>query len=152
MEISEILKEKNLEPEKLMPVHRPVNEIVLLNVPDRDPAPFPPFLPLHYFDNDDYEIWTPDEWLNKGIEHSVYKPIPGRALLPNVPSNKFGNRWTNIITNTIIIDLVPPAHVSRRPERHAPEVYVAKRRRDRLRRVQAAVARATIVGQREDPG
>lgn len=90
MEISEILHERNLAPDVLMPRHRPADEIILLNVPDKDPAPFPPFLPLHYFDNEDYEIWTPDEWLNKGIEHKVYKPLPARALLPNVTSNQYG--------------------------------------------------------------
>lgn len=90
MEISEILQEKKLEPEVLMPMHRPANEIILLNVPGNDPAPFPPFLPLHFFDNENYEIWTPQEWLNKGIENKVYKPIPARALLPNVPSTHYG--------------------------------------------------------------
>lgn len=72
-----------------MPTHRPLNEVILLNVPNQDSAPFHPFLPLHYFDDENYEIWTPQEWLNKGIENKVYKPIPAKALLPNVPSNNY---------------------------------------------------------------
>ncbi len=91
MHISDLLKNKNLEPEKLMPTHRPADEIVLLNVSNNEPAPFPAFLPLHYFDDEKYEIWTPQEWLNKGIEDKVYKPLPGRSLLPNIPSNLYSN-------------------------------------------------------------
>lgn len=87
MHISELLSELKLDPEHLMPKHRPDNEIILLNVPDKDPAPFPPFLPLSYFDDENYEIWSPQEWLNKGVYHNSYKPLPGRALLPDVPSN-----------------------------------------------------------------
>jgi dynein heavy chain, axonemal len=89
MHINDLLKKKHLEPEKLMPTHRPADEIILLNVSESEPAPFPAFLPLHYFDDEKYEIWTPQEWLNKGIEDRVYKPLPGRSLLPNVPSNLY---------------------------------------------------------------
>lgn len=91
MDISELLEEKKLTPDKLMPIHRPANEIILLNVIGKDSAPFPPFLPLHYFDSEEFEIWTPEEWLNKGVENKVYKPLPGRALLPDVPSNEYSN-------------------------------------------------------------
>jgi dynein heavy chain len=90
MDIAELLSERNLEPEVIMPSHRPADEIIMLNTVSEDPAPFPPFLPLHYFDNEDFEVWTPHEWLNKGIEDGVYKPIPAQALLPNVPSDQFG--------------------------------------------------------------
>ena len=89
MNIADLLEEKGLTPENLMPSHRPADEIIILNAQDKDPAPFPPFLPLHYFDDENFEIWTPNEWLNKGIERHVYKPLPGRALLPNVQSNLF---------------------------------------------------------------
>lgn len=101
MDISELLKEKNLEPEVLMPIHRPIDEVVFLNVPGKDPAPFPPFLPLHYFDNEDFEIWTPEEWLNKGVEHKTYKPLPGRALLPNVSSNNYGLYSIHFLRNFV---------------------------------------------------
>ncbi len=87
MHIAELLADLGLEPDKLMPTHRPQNEVVLLNAPGKDPAPFPAFLSLHFFDDEDLEVWSPQEWLNKGIYHNLYKPLPGRALLPNVPSN-----------------------------------------------------------------
>ena len=81
----------NLEPEVLMPVNRPSNEVILLNVPNQDPAPFPAFLPLHYFDDENFEIWTPQEWLNKGVDQNIYKPLPAKALLPNIASNFISN-------------------------------------------------------------
>ncbi len=89
MHISELLDEMGLEPEKLMPTHRPENEVITLNAPGKEPAPFPAFLSLHIFDDEDLEVWSPQEWLNKGIYHNLYKPLPGRALLPNIPSNQF---------------------------------------------------------------
>ena len=91
MDISELLAEKGLEPEKLMPIHRPADDVVLLNQIGSDPAPFPAFLPLECFDNEDYEIWNPKDWLNKGNDGKSYKPIPAKALLPNVESTKFSN-------------------------------------------------------------
>ncbi len=98
MNIADLLKQKKLEPEKLMPSHRPANEVILLNVPSKDPAPFAAFLPLHYFDDEEkYEIWTPQEWLNKGIENKMYKPLPAKALLPNVASNLFSKLLIIII-------------------------------------------------------
>lgn len=90
MDISDLLADKGLEPEKLMPFHRPSEEVILLNQPNQDPAPFPAFLALHFFDNEDYEIWTPQEWLKKGIDGNLYRPVPGKALLPNLDSNEFG--------------------------------------------------------------
>jgi dynein heavy chain len=91
MDIAELLNEKKLFAEVLMPMHRPSDEVILVNAlassESDDLAPFPAFLPLHYFDNEDFEILTAQEWLNKGVEDGVYKPIPARALLPNVASN-----------------------------------------------------------------
>ena len=95
MDIADLLKKKGLEPEKLMPSHRPINEVILLNVPNQDPAPFHSFLPLHYFDDESYEIWTPDEWLNKGIENKLYRPLPAKALLPNIASNLYSKLIEN---------------------------------------------------------
>jgi hypothetical protein len=91
LSISKLLSDLNLEPEKLMPVHRPANEVVILNAPGEDPAPFKPFLPLYHFDNENYEVLTPLEWFNKGIEGNVYKPLPGVALLPDVASTNSSN-------------------------------------------------------------
>jgi dynein heavy chain len=94
MDIAELLGDRGLDPEVIMPAHRSSDELAVMNLSradeSDDPAPFPAFLPLHYFDNEDYEVWTPQEWLNKGIEDGVYKPVPGQALLPNVPSDEFG--------------------------------------------------------------
>jgi hypothetical protein len=89
MDIAQLLLDRNLEPEKLMPSHRPDGETVILNALNQDPAPFPPFLALNLFDNEDYEIWTPSEWLNKGISNGVYKPVPAKALLPDIDSDSF---------------------------------------------------------------
>jgi hypothetical protein len=89
MDIAQLLHDRHLEPEKLMPSQRPDDETIILNALDQEPAPFPAFLSLNFFDNEDYEIWTPQEWLNKGIAHNVYKPIPAKALLPDIDSNLF---------------------------------------------------------------
>lgn len=89
MNVADILEKKGLEPEKLMPINRPDSEKVILNEPNQDPAPFQPFLPLHFFDDDQYEIWTPEEWLRKGVENNCYKPVPGRSLLPDVESHLY---------------------------------------------------------------
>ena len=96
MNIRDLLSDLGLEPEDLMPSHRPDNEVILLNEPDKEPAPFPPFLPLHYFDDENFEVWNPQEWLDKGIYHNTYKPIPGRALLPNVLSNLYSKIKYNL--------------------------------------------------------
>lgn len=56
----------------------------------KDPAPFDPFLPLHYFDDTDFEIWTPQTWLALGHDPftGLNKPLPGIALLPDVPQSE----------------------------------------------------------------
>ncbi|XP_077969677.1 dynein axonemal heavy chain 1-like isoform X2 [Styela clava] len=67
---------------KLMPKRQPKDHKVVLNR-SPDPAPFPPFLPLHIFDNTEYDPRTPEEWLSLGYETpTVRKPVPGKALLP----------------------------------------------------------------------
>jgi hypothetical protein len=99
MDIGELLIEKGLEPEKLMPVHRTADDVVLLNQLDSEPAPFPSFLALHYFDNEDYEIWNPKDWLNKGNDGKFYKPVPGKALLPNIESTSFSKLSKTFLFN-----------------------------------------------------
>lgn len=47
-----------------------------------NPAPFPAFLDLDTFDNTEYDIRTPQEWLELGEENGVRKPVPARSLLP----------------------------------------------------------------------
>ena len=40
-----------------------------------------PFLPLHVFDDTEYDCRTPEEWLSIGREEDGQKPVPGKALL-----------------------------------------------------------------------
>ena len=87
MDIAEILAKRHLEPEALMPDSTALEKVMVIDRANE--APFPPFLHLHYFDDENYEVFTPHEWLRKGVEDGVYKPLPGKALLPNVASNKF---------------------------------------------------------------
>lgn len=56
--------------------------MVILNADVDNPAPFAAFLDLQTFDNTEYDVRTPDEWLAIGEEMGVRKPIPGKALLP----------------------------------------------------------------------
>ena len=89
--MAELLAELGLEPARLMPARRPATEVVLLGVGGGgEAAPFPPFLPLHLFDDERFEVWTPREWMAKGVDGQSCRPLPGRALLPNVASNLFG--------------------------------------------------------------
>ena len=48
----------------------------------RSPLQFPPFLPLHIFDNEDRDIRTTEEWIHMGICDGTCNPVPGLALLP----------------------------------------------------------------------
>lgn len=62
--LEELLQEKGIDSRDLVPVvahpHRPSNSVV----PKR--ATFPPFLPLEIFDNVDFDIRTPEEWVALG--------------------------------------------------------------------------------------
>jgi dynein heavy chain len=55
---------------------------VQLNQDPDNPAPFPPVLLLHIFDNHEWDIRTPEEWVEMGRSNGVRKPVPGFALLP----------------------------------------------------------------------
>ena len=59
------------------------NEKIQVNVNPEEPAPFLPYLPLHIFDNTEYDCRTPQEWLNLGSskDDGDQKPVPGVALL-----------------------------------------------------------------------
>ncbi|KAL3318377.1 Dynein heavy chain 1, axonemal [Cichlidogyrus casuarinus] len=41
-----------------------------------------PYLDLEIFDNEDYEVRSPADWVKLGMDASVLKPIPAVALLP----------------------------------------------------------------------
>ncbi|XP_076467072.1 dynein axonemal heavy chain 1-like isoform X2 [Babylonia areolata] len=81
LDLKQLLRSYNIDTGMLMP--RPMGSTpVLLNEDPDDPAPFPPYLPLHIFDNDDKDVRTPDEWVAMGQTNGVRKPVPGIALLP----------------------------------------------------------------------
>lgn len=62
--LEELLKEKGVDSHDLIPVvgqpPKPSNSVV------HKRATFPPFLPLEIFDNADFDIRTPDEWVALG--------------------------------------------------------------------------------------
>jgi dynein heavy chain len=86
LSLPELLKEENIQTELLMPKEQS-GEPIELNKNPEDPAPFPPFLPLHIFDNEEFDCRTPEEWINMGLEGGVRKPCPGVALLPKKDSD-----------------------------------------------------------------
>lgn len=57
-------------------------QVVILNADSDNPAPFAAFLDLQTFDNTEYDVRTPDEWLAIGMDNGMRKPVPGKALLP----------------------------------------------------------------------
>ena len=63
------------------------DEPVKLNTDPEDPAPFKPYLPLHIFDNEEFDCRTPSEWINMGRDNGLRKPVPGMALLPRKDSD-----------------------------------------------------------------
>ncbi|CAF1149286.1 unnamed protein product [Adineta steineri] len=90
LDLPTLLEERNIDTNKLMPKYVPADKPVTLNMPNEDPAPFDPFLPLYYFDDTDFEIWTPETWLALGHDPftALNKPLPGIALLPDKPQSE----------------------------------------------------------------
>ncbi|XP_048258404.1 dynein axonemal heavy chain 1-like isoform X3 [Haliotis rufescens] len=82
-DLDELLNSHNIQTELLMPKQQVNgNNNVILNADPDDPAPFPPYLPLHIFDNEEFDSRTPAEWIALGQENGSRKPVPGIALLP----------------------------------------------------------------------
>lgn len=52
------------------------------NLTEANSSPFPSFLPLHIFDNTEYDCRNPKEWLELGLIDGKQHPVPGKALLP----------------------------------------------------------------------
>ena len=79
-----LLAKQSIETGLLMPKHQIEGSSIniKLNKDSDDPAPFPAYLPLHIFDDKEYDCRTPEEWLEMGQENGVRKPVPGKALLP----------------------------------------------------------------------
>ena len=82
--LTHLLNAEGIDSDKLMPKIYPDDHKVQLNK-SPDPAPFPPFLPLEIFDNEEYDSRTPGEWLSLGVEPSsdIRHPVPAKALLPS---------------------------------------------------------------------
>ncbi|KAL8563601.1 hypothetical protein ACOMHN_019339 [Nucella lapillus] len=94
-DIEKELKEKyNIDKQQLMPVDPLIHRAIPVSDDPTQPTPFCPHLPLHVFDNEDFDPRTPEEWLALGMENGVRKPIPAVALLPcdvekyRVPTNE----------------------------------------------------------------
>ncbi|XP_066265764.1 dynein axonemal heavy chain 1-like isoform X1 [Branchiostoma lanceolatum] len=85
-DLNDLLTNEGIDVTRLMPKHVSKEHRVHLNACDKDPAPFPAYLPLDIFDNTEYDCRTPEEWIKMGLEDGVQKPVPGRALLPTVDS------------------------------------------------------------------
>ena len=68
-----------------------------VNLTGADTAPFPPFLPLHTFDDTEYDCRNPNEWLELGFVDGKQNPVPGKALLPK-DNRKNGKEyaWTDV--------------------------------------------------------
>ncbi|RUS78759.1 hypothetical protein EGW08_013475 [Elysia chlorotica] len=82
--LKELLSERNIETDQLMPKQQDDTQ-VMLNREEDDPAPFPAYLPLHIFDNEEFDCRTPQEWLQMGCANAQgdRHPVPGVALLPS---------------------------------------------------------------------
>ena len=81
--IEKNLTDRGIDTSQLMPKKQPNGfKSVKLNADSEDPAPFPPYLSLDIFDDDEFDCRTPQEWIEMGKENGVRKPVPGRALLP----------------------------------------------------------------------
>ena len=79
----ELLSNYDIDTSLLMPKHQPEgHKNVKLNANAADPAPFPPYLPLHIFDDGEHDCRRPKEWLKLGKVNGVRKPVPGKTLLP----------------------------------------------------------------------
>ena len=52
------------------------------NLTEANSSRFPSFLPLHIFDNTEYDCRNPKEWLELGLIDGKQHPVPGKALLP----------------------------------------------------------------------
>lgn len=70
-----------------------------VNLTGADSSPFPPFLPLHTFDDTEYDCRNPQEWLELGLIDGKQHPVPGKALLLK-DNGKIGKEyvWTDVGT------------------------------------------------------
>lgn len=67
---------------------------VLLNRDEENPAPFPAYLPLHIFDDEEFDIHTAEEWISLGNVDGVRYPVPGLALLPTKEEDRMSMHFS----------------------------------------------------------
>ena len=84
MDLNELLVKEGINTDELMP-KEVANVRVILNKDPNNPAPFPPFLPLHIFDNEEFDCRNPDEWIALGLDGAFRRPVPGKALILTRP-------------------------------------------------------------------
>ncbi|PVD29059.1 hypothetical protein C0Q70_11656 [Pomacea canaliculata] len=86
-DLKQLLLSHNIKTNALMPKDTG-SDTVLLNADPDNPAPFPPYLPLHIFDNEEKDCRTPNEWVAMGQTNGTRKPVPGISLLPVISKDK----------------------------------------------------------------
>ena len=70
-----------------------------VNLTGPDAASFPPFLPLHTFDDSEFDCHNPNEWLELGFVNGKQHPVPGKALLSrDNGKNGTDHAWTDVGT------------------------------------------------------
>ncbi|XP_041945152.1 dynein heavy chain 1, axonemal isoform X2 [Alosa sapidissima] len=83
MDISELLAEKGINSNLLIPRHR--SNVESPAKPNSPALSVSNYLPLEIFDNEEFDCRTPQDWLALGTEpgSTERKPVPAKALLPN---------------------------------------------------------------------
>ncbi|XP_029455356.1 dynein heavy chain 1, axonemal [Rhinatrema bivittatum] len=83
LDINQLLIDEGIDSDQLMPRHPDLENVPTIE--KNAEAPFPIYLPLEVFDDEEFDCRTPEEWIALGYELVSYdrKPIPAKALLPN---------------------------------------------------------------------
>ena len=98
-DISALLEELGVHTADLMPKGDFNVRVNLTGAGGSNPATFPPFLPIHIFDDTEYDCHNPEEWLELGVVGEVQKPVPGKALLPRGDTSEGSakeHQWTEV--------------------------------------------------------
>ncbi|GAB1605523.1 hypothetical protein Ahia01_000834400 [Argonauta hians] len=86
LDLTELLSEEGVSGVELIPIDIFNPEAV--KEKEEQGTPFPTYLLLQTFDNEDYDCRTPYEWIRMGQEDNILKPVPGIAFLPNKPTDE----------------------------------------------------------------
>ncbi|KAI3382032.1 hypothetical protein SNEBB_005932 [Seison nebaliae] len=89
-------KIKELNIKQLLPNNKKGKKINLNELESNDDDMFPPFLPLHYFDDEDFDDWTPAYWLKLGQINGNQYAIPAKAYLPVKGTSEEVHEWQNV--------------------------------------------------------